>query len=703
MSGEGQGVSNSLVLNPVITQAGLNEIFTLKGDGLKGIIAQIGLSDAEFTATAALTSLPGEINRWDIIDGEMVSPTQLNIYAEFPYTGDEKFVKGVAIYLSSGTMLAVYSAPVGTVEGFLSERVLLDAFYHLVLEALPADSVTVENTGVRFNPGVRDLMLSLAPEVIKLQLETLQNKEAIEPKLDAAEFGVVSAFQNLTQNAFNQQTMQAGILSCRQYNYHGQVDAMRRVWDRNYNPAGSHNHPNYDRMSGNAETTMITPTGDYLALRHSDYRHKQAIQHDDFLKTEDVPLPAVPASVLNAGDLDAQVIAMRELYQQYADGQFPEGFNFVLTYIETWVEPFTGDVAETFDSFRHHVQIDKAVDQYRLNKVYADTGLKDRFENLPINKVFVAGLEDDGKPILGVLKGRFVCKDLSALGDLRPWLDVVDDPLMDVYRDISGERFSVRESHDRPGKLDEIMALVAGLDGESAYIEEAHKRYGITERIADWGTQNTQNAAYYHRWGSQLSDDASNRRNYQAGFNVPNFWKALTNRAEVLPSEFGGHTYRVSWAMPYEIILYHPVMGWNPHDLPLLPSVPANGDDGGKTEATAFEGIYPNKAWYRTPPEFYTDNSISDLADTGAGVRYVKDRNGIARRVRASGIYIELPEIEGVGKIRQRYPIYHRPQDGSYETSLATAYHRRNLTMTDKLTAEITTILADQISNMGDV
>ena len=152
--------NNPVVLTPILTHAGLNELWSLQ-DGLHAAVTHIGLGETTFNAHADLTELPSEINRWPILDGEQINETQWNSYAEFPYTGEPKPVAGVGFYLSSGTLLAVYSSPEGSIEAYLTPHVLLDAFYHLVLDAAPADSITIENTGVRFNPDIRELLTSL--------------------------------------------------------------------------------------------------------------------------------------------------------------------------------------------------------------------------------------------------------------------------------------------------------------------------------------------------------------------------------------------------------------------------------------------------------------------------------------------------------------------------------------------------------------
>jgi len=570
---------------------------------------------------------------------------------------------------------------------------------NLVLATFPANSVVIEHHNLPlelfFDNEFKMLHLAYT-DVANSQLKLV---EELDSKASASEFGLVAANQSMALQLQNQANMQAGVLAARQYNYHGDTDVQRNVWDRNYNPAGSHNHSNYDRMSGNAEVSCITPTGQFIRVRHSDYRHKQAIQ-GGFLAREDVPMPCVPASVTQAGDLQAQINAMRHLYARYAAGEFPEGFKFVGVAIECWVEPFEGDITETFDSFRHQQNLDSAIDQFHLNKTYFDTGLKDRFENLPFNQVFVANIDKKGRPKLAVLKARFICRDLSELGDLRPWIETVDDPVMYEYRGINNERFKIRDEYNKPSKLDEIVSKFPGLDGAGAYIEETHQRYGKKTTVHKWGTSDVLNAAYYHRWGTTVELDASNRRNYLAGYNIPNFFKALTLQEKVMPTEFGNKQHRVSWLMPYELILYHPVMDWNPLNLTVNPK-PAENNRNGNSSNNPYAGVNPNRYWYRTPSAFFSGEAVSERADTGSGVKWVLGPNNIAHPVRSSGIFITLPKIEGIGTVRQRYPIYQRPQDGSYETALSHAYHHRNIRMMDVLSAELTRMQKDSLDNLS--
>ena len=128
-----------------------------------------------------------------------------------------------------------------------------------------------------------------------------------------------------------------------------------------------------------------------------------------------------------------------------------------------------------------------------------------------------------------------------------------------------------------------------------------------------------------------------------------------------------------SYAIPLEIIYLTPLNKWNPYNLThkgnarsqLGKTVNANGRNGGLTKRTAFNGTN-SKIYYITPDEFFSGSETQkDAADTTRGSVGVLDPTGEVRSVRASGIRIFLPNIPGVGILRQRYPIFPIHAEGS--------------------------------------
>lgn len=169
-----------VMLTPQLTREGLRRLFTLEAPGgLSVAITHVGLTSTAFDATAEMTSLPDEINRWEILDGEEVEGEypQFNLYLEYPHDGVDLPVRGYGIYLSDGTLLAVYSSD--QVESYLSSRFMLDSFIHLMLPGAQSDTLTVINTGIRFNPGIRESIESLTEksEEAGLRLTALEEEE----------------------------------------------------------------------------------------------------------------------------------------------------------------------------------------------------------------------------------------------------------------------------------------------------------------------------------------------------------------------------------------------------------------------------------------------------------------------------------------------------------------------------------------------
>eukprot|EP01062_Namystynia_karyoxenos_P082219 TRINITY_DN9220_c0_g1_i1.p1 TRINITY_DN9220_c0_g1~~TRINITY_DN9220_c0_g1_i1.p1 ORF type:complete len:1154 (+),score=325.35 TRINITY_DN9220_c0_g1_i1:393-3464(+) len=116
---------------------------------------------------------------------------------------------------------------------------------------------------------------------------------------------------------------------------------------------------------------------------------------------------------------------------------------------------------------------------------------------------------------------------------------------------------------------------------------------------------------------------------------------------------------RWSYAIPLEIIYMTPLQNWNPFDLRHSDKSGTDCVAGGATgtKAKPFHCI-DDKNYFKTPATMFQERQNVDPADTSGGITYVKDKNGVARPVRASGHWIHFPDMEGIGKIRQRYPLF---------------------------------------------
>ena len=111
------------------------------------------------------------------------------------------------------------------------------------------------------------------------------------------------------------------------------------------------------------------------------------------------------------------------------------------------------------------------------------------------------------------------------------------------------------------------------------------------------------------------------------------------------------------------MILRTPLESWNPYGIKTV----VGGTGDGLSAATAYNGRNDSSRHYLTPAELFAGAVTDpDPADTGATPRWMLDGGGVARSVRASGLYSVLPAIEGAGSLRLRFPIYPMYHEGSW-------------------------------------
>ena len=148
-------------------------------------------------------------------------------------------------------------------------------------------------------------------------------------------------------------------------------------------------------------------------------------------------------------------------------------------------------------------------------------------------------------------------------------------------------------------------------------------------------------------------------------------------------------TQKWTWAMPIEVVYNTPLLNWNPWNFahhgkaavaPRVTVACPNGRlasiltgsagcwprNGSTTDSDlAFDGN-ADKYYFRTPIEFYTGKYVAgDPADTEKGAVGVLDQNKQVHSVRGSGHWVMLPEIEGLGRVRTRYPIFPIHEEGT--------------------------------------
>lgn len=487
------------------------------------------------------------------------------------------------------------------------------------------------------------------------------NRLIAQQKIENSLMSRISAWQS-EQNAEIFRGMgQSGVFLTRSYTLHGR-DPRRRNFTEQFNPVNIHNHPNYFGMPGTAECSLIV-NGYYVRTRHMDYLLKKTgTMGSAFLSTEWINAPAVPSSVTNAGSVANQVAAMQTLFNQYNAGQFPAGFAWTLSYFEFWFEPLTEEFTDTFDSFRHQQAVNSIDAAFRELMRYNAGGYKNRLENLAFEAPVVKWVVN-GNPVTARLRYRVVAADLTSLGDLRPFINAHEDLGYQGYS--PSRRFWIPEGINAPGKLDEIMQLIPGMDGYGASAVERYIESGQTAEIKQYNSTTIAiNSAYYNRFAALATTDAAGRNNFKRGFNDPYLFVATNTRNQVFSMPLDGFNYRFSYAIPFELVLRTPLENWNPYAIPerLRSAITGTG-----SEANPYNGFSIEQNNYKIPAEFFASNpTFTDPADTGSTAAWVLDGSGTKRLCRASGIYITLPGMTGIPTFRIRYPIYPSYHEGSF-------------------------------------
>lgn len=95
----------------VLTSAGLDALVNAQSGGTDPImITQMGISDQAFVPAPTLEIVPGEFKRIGTVSGQSVSETVIHLTAQ-DRDSDTYDLKGFGLFLSDGTLFAIYSQP----------------------------------------------------------------------------------------------------------------------------------------------------------------------------------------------------------------------------------------------------------------------------------------------------------------------------------------------------------------------------------------------------------------------------------------------------------------------------------------------------------------------------------------------------------------------------------------------------------------
>lgn len=136
-------------LVPVITTKGLAAVFNAENDGVSARITHIALGSDGRDPSKNEYSLASEKLRIAVADGARISDTQIHVTGVVDGDVPEFWVREIGFYLDDGTMLAVWSD--ADPLAYIKSGVPLLLAFDLKLEALPAQSVTVEGTGANLS------------------------------------------------------------------------------------------------------------------------------------------------------------------------------------------------------------------------------------------------------------------------------------------------------------------------------------------------------------------------------------------------------------------------------------------------------------------------------------------------------------------------------------------------------------------------
>ena len=470
-----------------------------------------------------------------------------------------------------------------------------------------------------------------------------------------------------------------------------------------YTMSAIHDHSEFYNTCGMGEIS-VSLNGIHFKTRHNDYlmarRADEGCGYDD---TVPIPFPDVPPSVLQKATTEEQIEEMKKYFEAFAKQDdsirnYKPYFKPHLCYMQgAWTVSDPDTIQEAYTSYRHHYDAKSWEALYQGTRFDSYTGTKLNEENFAFMPSTLWEVKDDGELVFGQWNYKILCHQLEddlPLNRLRAVDDLKTRMMFNVtyeeYQKLRAARFQVnpidsdvwQDEPTRYGLLDKLMEQIPGPDGYGACLEDNAFGFLIKKFDAPEDDDTPLNAAYFHRWYQNEEIGAMGEKVRHRGFNDENLWVAMTTQDNVLPvrldycnvetDECQSFEQKWVYAIPLEIIYMTPLENWNPYQIeykgwfdtpeaatvfsgPLGPTS-RNGDND---LDLAYNGTN-SETFYRTPWELFVGGEyIDDPADTPKDFVYVLNQAGTEMfKVRASGIRAILPELENVGRIRQRYPIH---------------------------------------------
>jgi len=475
-----------------------------------------------------------------------------------------------------------------------------------------------------------------------------------------------------------------------------------------------HDHSNYDRTCGMGEFIAVM-NGVEFRTRHNDYKLRMPSRTTSVYNAmDDIPFPPVPASVTNKPTVAAQIAEMKEYfkawkYQNHNHRDYRPYFKPVLCYLETAWTSDTKTFKEPFESDRHAVDATSWFDLQNKIRYTSYSGSKSNLENYSYLPTTIMNVIN-GKPEYAQWNYRILCHPLKEDLPLKVFTPADDlfarlphKQTLDQFAQSRGARFylsdrmggatydfdkgygTFRDRSYKLGLLDQLMMEIPGKNNYHGHLND--HSFNMTVLDASNMTANIPlNTAFYHRFFKYDAKGAMGIKTIHRGYADQNLFVAQTTQPNIAEikvhdcktSTLNHHHHKIcanysarySYALPLEVIYLTPLYQWNPynlyhHDRRHTYDVTRTGRNGGLQPDKAYNGT-SFKFFYRTPEEFFaSDRGEKDRADTNKGTVGVLDRQGVVRKVVTSGTHIHLQAIEGVGRLRTRYPIAPIHSEGS--------------------------------------
>ncbi|XP_013381901.1 uncharacterized protein LOC106152737 [Lingula anatina] len=409
-----------------------------------------------------------------------------------------------------------------------------------------------------------------------------------------------------------------------------------------------------------------------------------------FHAKELVPLGVVPPQVLAKKTVPEQIAEMKEWFKAWRDQNYKvrdyrKYFKPVLCYLEgKWLK------SQGTDKLPYSQML---IAQQWTSRYQAYSGALPQ-ERVTFKPTSIIDFEN-GKPAFAKWDYRVLCHPVNQ--DIHTsTFRVVDDLAERTPRRWDLNRFARStlakfqlNPMNRPWAkneefssnyefLDQLMAQIPGVDNypgrlyDDSFAEPVHPFTAATSK------EPKLNTAYYNRWSKVSQTSTGRMKARHRGFSDNSVFMAQTSHPQVAGMKVEdcnvvgvnkvckSYEQRWSYAIPLFITYITPLSSWNPYGLTIHTKLGYNdrtvftgGRNGGFTTAKAYNGTSYN-FYYTIPTEFFGSPQRGAAAPKG-----VLDPNGGLRKVSTGGLHSILPNIPGVGALRQTYPIFPIHGEGS--------------------------------------